>query len=101
MAGDRARVSYDPSRKWRGLMAQQGRVTVEADWNEAAAIDAERDRRLTLDVVGALGTPDGGYVVTAVPAAGSPPGSWDRRRDGRIARRLCWPDRYLRPWATW
>ena len=30
MAGDRARVSYDPSRKWRGLIAQQGRVTVEA-----------------------------------------------------------------------
>ena len=39
MAGDRARVSYDPSRKWRGLIAQQGRVTVEADWNEAAMID--------------------------------------------------------------
>ena len=34
MAGDRARVSYDPSRKWRGVIAQQGRVTVEADWNE-------------------------------------------------------------------
>jgi Family of unknown function (DUF6519)/IPT/TIG domain len=73
MAGDRARVSYDPSRKWRGLIAQQGRVTVEADWNEAAAIDAERVRRLTLAVVGTLGTPDGGYVVTAIPAAGSPP----------------------------
>ena len=75
MAGDRARVSYDPSRKWRGLIAQQGRVTVEADWNEAAAIGAERDRLLTLDVVGTVGTPDGGYVVTAIPAAGSPPGS--------------------------
>ena len=44
MAGDRARVSYDPSRKWRGVIAQQGRVTVEADWNEAATIDEERDR---------------------------------------------------------
>jgi hypothetical protein len=74
MAGDRARVSYDPSRKWRGLIAQQGRVTVEADWNEAAAINADHDRRLTLDVVGTVGTPDGGYVVTAMPAAGSPPG---------------------------
>ncbi len=73
MAGDRARVSYDPSRKWRGLIAQQGRVTVEADWNEAAAISAEHDRQLTLEVVGTVGTPDGGYVVTAVPAAGSPP----------------------------
>ena len=72
MAGDRARVSYDPSRKWRGLIAQQGRVTVEADWNEAAAIDAERARQLTLDVAGTLGTPDNGYVVTAIPAVGSP-----------------------------
>ncbi len=71
MAGDRARVSYDPTRKWRGLVAQQGRVTVEADWNEAAAIAAERDRLTTLDVVGPAGTPDGGYGVTAVPA-GSP-----------------------------
>ena len=70
MAGDRARVSYDPSRKWRGVIAQQGRVTVEADWNEAATIGEERDRHVTLDVVGPVGTPDGGYAVTAVPATG-------------------------------
>jgi len=69
MGSDRARVSYDPSRKWRGLVAQQGRVTVEADWNEAASIDAERDRAATLDIVGPVGTP-GGYAVTAT--AGSP-----------------------------
>lgn len=75
MAGDRARVSHDPGRKWRGLVAQQGRVTVEADWNEAEAIRADRDRRLTLDVTGRFGTPDGGYAVTAVPAAGGPGGS--------------------------
>jgi Family of unknown function (DUF6519)/IPT/TIG domain len=73
MAGDRARVSYDPSRKWRGLVAQQGRVTVEADWNEAAAIDSERDRMETLDVVGPVGTPDHGYGVTAVPAGAAAP----------------------------
>jgi hypothetical protein len=80
MGSDRARVSYDPSRKWRGLVAQQGRVTVEADWNEAAAIEAADDRAVTLDVVGPVGTPDGGYNVTATrptspPAAGSPPAS--------------------------
>jgi hypothetical protein len=73
MAGDRARVSYDPSRKWRGLVAQQGRVTVDADWNEAAAIGDERDRLATLDVVGPVGTPDAGYAVTAVPATGPAP----------------------------
>ena len=68
MAGDRARVSYDPSRKWRGLVAQQGRVTVEADWNEAAAIDQDRDRQATLDFVGPVGTPDRGYGVATAPA---------------------------------
>ncbi len=73
MAGDRARVSYDRSRKWRGLVAQQGRVTVEADWNEAASIDQEHDRQVALDVVGPAGTPDGGYAVTPAPLTGSPP----------------------------
>jgi hypothetical protein len=64
MPADRARVSYDPSRKWGGLVAQQGRVSVEADWNEAVTIDTERDRVVTLDVVGPVGTPDGGYAIT-------------------------------------
>ena len=68
MTADRARVSHDPSRKWRGLIAQQGRVTVEADWNEAATIGEERDRQMTLDVVGPVGTPNGGYAVTPAPA---------------------------------
>jgi hypothetical protein len=73
MASDRARVSFDPSRKWRGLVAQQGRVTVEADWNEAAAIQALSDRLIALDVIGPLGTPHSGYAVTA-GGSGSPPG---------------------------
>jgi Family of unknown function (DUF6519)/IPT/TIG domain len=73
MAGDRARVSYDPSRKWRGLVAQQGRVTVEADWNEAATIDRERARVEALEMVAPVGTPDHGYGVTAVPAGAAAP----------------------------
>jgi hypothetical protein len=72
MPSDRARVSFDPDRKWRGLVAQQGRVTVEADWNEAAAIQALSDRLTALDVIGPLGSPDGGYAVTA-GGSGSPP----------------------------
>lgn len=74
MGSDRARISYDPTRKWRGLVAQQGRVTVEADWNEAATIAAADDRHVTLDVVGPVGSPDGGYLVTP-GQAGSPPSS--------------------------
>ncbi len=71
MGSDRARVSYDPSRHWRGVIAQQGRVTLEADLNEAATIAAEENRRQLLDVIGPAGTPDDGYsVVPAVDASG-------------------------------
>jgi hypothetical protein len=59
-------VSYDPSRHWRGVVNQQGRVTLEADWNEAATIASEEDREQLLDVIGPSGTPDNGYAVTAV-----------------------------------
>lgn len=63
MSSDRARVSYDPGRHWRGVINQQGRVTLEADWNEAAAIAAESERAQLVDVVGPSGTPDDGYRV--------------------------------------
>lgn len=70
MGSDLARVSYDPSRHWRGVISQQGRVTVEADFNEASTIASEENRRQLVDVVGPSGTADGGYAVTPVTAAG-------------------------------
>lgn len=75
MGSDRARVSFDRSRQWRAVIAQQGRVSMEADWNEQSAIIAARDQLTTLDVVGPCGSPDGGYAVTAIPASGGPSGS--------------------------
>ena len=41
MATDRARITFDPARQYRSVLAQQGRVTLEADVNEAAAIASE------------------------------------------------------------
>ena len=73
MGSDRARISYDPSRHWRGVISQQGRVTIEADWNEAAAIAAEERREELVDIIGPAGTPDGGYQILP-GASGSPPG---------------------------
>jgi hypothetical protein len=70
MGSDRARVSFDRSRQWRAVIAQQGRVSMEADWNEQSAIIAARDQLTTLDVVGPCASPDGGYQVTAIPASG-------------------------------
>jgi hypothetical protein len=71
MGSDRARVTYDPTRMWRGVVAQQGRVSLEADWNESIDIQNAAVRDLTLDVVGPEGTPDCGYAVSSVSATSS------------------------------
>src|SRR5438045_3858762 len=71
MASDRARVSHDPSRHWRGVISQQGRVTLEADWNEAGAITAAESRAELIDVVGPSGTPDDGYAIIPATDAGA------------------------------
>ena len=70
MTIDRARNSYDASRDWRSVLAQQGRVTLEADVNEQATITGEERRREAIDVIGPVGSPDGGYQVS-VNAAGT------------------------------
>ena len=64
MGSDRARISYDPSRTYRSVVAQQGRVTLEADINEAAMIAVEERRLEAIDVIGPAGTPDDGYKVS-------------------------------------
>jgi hypothetical protein len=56
---------------WRGVVAQQGRVSLEADLNESAELAADTLRQLTLDAVGTEGTPDGGYAVTSVSGSSS------------------------------
>ncbi len=66
MASDRARISFDPTREYRSVIAQQGRVTLEADVNEAGVIALETLRLETLDIVGPTGTPDDGYRVIPI-----------------------------------
>jgi hypothetical protein len=65
MASDRARISFDSTRAYRSVIAQQGRVTLEADVNEQAMLSGEALRLETIDIVGPAGTPDDGYKVTA------------------------------------
>lgn len=73
MGSDRARVSYDEQRQYRAVVMQQGRVTVEADWNEAEQIVNEEMRKEALDFVGPSGTPDDGYRVIQTGSAPNPP----------------------------
>src|SRR5437879_710868 len=67
MGSDRARRSYDASRMYRSVVSQQGRVTVEADANEAEEIRAAESHAELIDVVGPSGSPDDGFKIS-VPA---------------------------------
>jgi len=64
MATDVARVSFDPARSYRGVVPQQGRVSLEAEQNEQRVIDADERRKELLDIVGPAGTPDDGYAIS-------------------------------------
>lgn len=70
MGSDRARISFDPSRQYRSVISQQGRVTLEADVNEASAIAAAERRWELAEMIGLSGTPDDGYRL--LPATGVP-----------------------------
>jgi hypothetical protein len=56
---------------YRSVVSQQGRVTLEADANEAEEIRAAESRAELIDVIGPYGSPDDGFKIsvgTAVPA---------------------------------
>src|ERR1044071_8054723 len=76
MASDRARITYDEQRKYRSVVMQQGRVSLEADFNENVELENEVDRRVTLDVVGPTGTPDHGYGIGATLGSGNAREVW-------------------------
>lgn len=64
MATDVARLSFDAGRFYRGVVPQQGRVSLEAEQNEQRIIDSEERRLELIDIVGPVGTPDDGYAVS-------------------------------------
>jgi Family of unknown function (DUF6519) len=74
MTGDYSRFTFDKIKRYSGLRQQQGRVQLDADWNEAVAIVKRRVRLQALDTFGPVGvaqltTPDA-FLVSVV--AGPP-----------------------------
>lgn len=57
MGSDRARNTFDRTKQYRRLIAQQGRVELEADKNESAEIATETLRLETIDMIGPYGVP--------------------------------------------
>lgn len=52
MQGDFSRSSFDRRQQFTRVLAQQGRVRVDADWNEQAAISRHAVRMLAADLMG-------------------------------------------------
>jgi hypothetical protein len=66
MKGDFTRWSFKPEKHYHGVLKQQGRVDLDAEWNEQGAIKDHRIETETLDVVGPTGAPVGnaGFMLT-------------------------------------
>jgi hypothetical protein len=57
MKGDFTRDTFDPLKHFSRVLMQQGRVTLDADWNEQADITAHRTETEARDVIGLCGAP--------------------------------------------
>jgi hypothetical protein len=58
MHADLTRWTFDPTNGYRAVLMQQGRVLLDAEWNEQAAIATHHDEVRTKDFVGRAGGPE-------------------------------------------
>jgi hypothetical protein len=67
MKGDFSRFTFDPRKRYTGVRLQQGRVQLDADWNEQLDIAGHLRRILARDLIGSGGAPStgGGFDITA------------------------------------
>ena len=76
MQGDFTRVTFRPRNHYSRVLQQQGRVQLDADWNEQVAIDTYVDRTTTRDLIGGCGAPcdapafDLSCLGAVIPSAG-------------------------------
>jgi hypothetical protein len=57
MGGDYTRFTFDPKKHYAGVLKQQGRVDLDADWNELVEIMDRRWRAETVDIIGTCVVP--------------------------------------------
>ena len=73
MKGDYTRFTFEKEKHYNAVRMQQGRVQMDADWNEHIDIQAYLSRTETIDVIGRCGVPKGesGFKIDVLnPAAG-------------------------------
>lgn len=57
MKGDFSRTTFDPGKHYSGVRMQQGRVQLDADWNENLDLLRHRIQTEAIDVIGECGVP--------------------------------------------
>jgi len=68
MKGDFSRLTFDQGKHYSSVRMQQGRVQLDADWNEQADINMYQRQTLARDNIGAHGGPqeNAGYEISVV-----------------------------------
>ncbi len=66
MKGDFSRQTFAAKKHYSGVLMQQGRVQLDADWNEQGAITRYRTETEAVDVIGRCGAPihEAGFEIT-------------------------------------
>jgi hypothetical protein len=70
MAGDITRSTFEAKKHYSGVRMQQGRVQMDADWNEQLDIRAHVERTTNLDVIGPCCAPEPSTANFAVEVQG-------------------------------
>src|SRR5437879_4603025 len=74
MKGDFTRQTFRGRNHYRGVLQQQGRAQLDADWNEQALLQAYLDRLVAEDTIGASGAPEHASGMAIVDSHGMPLG---------------------------
>ena len=71
MKADITRVTFRSAKHFHSVVMQQGRVQVDADWNEPGDILSGLDEMTRIDTIGPHGVPKagGGFEITSRPMA--------------------------------
>ncbi|MFY9719132.1 MAG: DUF6519 domain-containing protein [Candidatus Cybelea sp.] len=71
MKADLTQNTFDPFKHFSMVLMQQGRVQLDADWNDQAAILLRLVRRLAADIIGPDGTSDNGFEISKLSTTAS------------------------------
>jgi len=64
MHGDFSRLTFDSAKQYSRVLMQQGRVQIDADWNEQASLLLEQIRTLARSLIGPVGGVGAAFQVT-------------------------------------